>query len=437
MKLCIRNGYVLSPANNIKDRFDILIEDGIITGIEEPGGVYSEDLINIDATDRWVIPGLIDLHVHFREPGYSYKEDIKSGSEAASRGGFTTVCCMPNTDPPIDSPETVLYVDKRGSSVNLLPIAAVSKGQDGCELNDIDELVKLHTRCFQLMGKGICAISEDGKTVIDTELMQLAMQRAKSLDIPVFSHCEDHHLSGGTMRLGKRSKELNVQGIPSEAEAIIVARDILLAKNTGCRLHFCHISTKESIDLIRLAKSWGVKLTAETAPHYFTLTDKEVTMDNGLKKMNPPLGDEEDRKAIIDALKDGTIDAIATDHAPHHESEKLIPIEDSAFGVVGLETSFAIAYTNLVRTGILTPNEIVDKMSTRPAEILGVDRGIIEVGKVADLTVIDIESEYTIDPKDFVSKGKNTPFTGMKVFGKVVDTLVDGKVIYHDRSFDR
>lgn len=440
MRLCVKNGYVLSPANKIADKLDLWIEDGKIVAIKEPGRECPADSTVLDAEGKWVMPGFIDLHVHFRDPGLTYKEDIESGCNAAARGGFTTVCCMPNTNPPIDNKGTLLYIDEKGRNscgVNLLPIAAITRGQEGNCLTDMEEMANLHTRCSQMSGKGICAISEDGKSVMDTGLMQKAMERAGELGIPIFCHCEDQSLAGGTMHRGKKSEELGAIGIPREAEEIIVARDMLLAKNTGCQVHLCHISTKGSVDLIRLGKSWGIRLTAETAPHYFTLTDESVTAENGLKKMNPPLRGMTDVRAIREALREGTIDAIATDHAPHHEREKMVPLEQSAFGVVGLETSFAVGYTALVKTGILTPLAFIEKMSTGPAMILGIDRGVIAVGKVADLTIADVMEEYQIDSADFISKGKNTPFEGMKVFGKVNDTLVNGEVIYHDRSADR
>lgn len=440
MNLCVKNGYLLSPANKIEDKLDIWIEDGIITGLKEPRNEYPQDITCIDAEGAWVIPGLIDLHVHFRDPGFLYKEDIESGCQAAAKGGFTTVCCMPNTKPIIDNPNVVLYVDEKGQKacgVNLLPVATITEGQEGKTLVDIETLTSLKTKCYELSGKGICAISEDGKSVMDTRLMQKAMEQAKRAGLPIFDHTEEHTLAGASMNLGKRSEHLGISGVPAEAEEIIVARDILLAKNTGCQLHLCHISTKGSLDLIRLGKSWGLKLTAETAPHYFTLTEDNVTKENGLAKMNPPLRSHEDVKAVIQALQDGTLDAIATDHAPHHVKEKMVPFEQSAFGIVGLETAFSLSYTNLVKTGLLTPWELVYKMSTAPAEILGIDRGIIAEGKVADLTIVDVSEEYTINSDDFVSKGKNTPFGGMKVFGKIKNTLVDGKVIYHDRSIDR
>lgn len=437
MRLCVRNGYVLSPANNISKKLDIWIRDGIIEALKEPAQAYPEDISYIDAEGKWVVPGLIDLHVHFRDPGLTYKEDIESGCRAAARGGFTTVCCMPNTVPPVDSKDTVLYVDEKARQacgVNVLPVAAVTIGQRGSELTDIAGMADIKNRCFQLVGRGICAVSEDGKSVMDSGLMQKAMEASKQAGLPVFSHCEDHSIAAGFINKGRKAEELGIEGIPAEAEQIIVARDMLLSKYTGCRLHLCHISTKESLDLIRLGKSWGIQMTAETAPHYFTLTEESINENNGLRKMNPPLRREEDVLAIKNALKDGTLDAIATDHAPHHESEKMISLEQSAFGVSGLETSFAISYTVLVKTGVLTPLELIEKMSRKPAEILGIDRGIIAAGKAADIAVVDVKHEYKIDPEDFLSKGKNTAFGGMKVFGRIICTLAEGKVIYNDRQ---
>ena len=439
MRYCIRNGLVISPANNLEQKLDVLVENGVIAGLIEPGTGLPEGVETIDARGKWVTPGLIDLHVHFRDPGQTYKEDVNTGCRAAAAGGYTTVCCMPNTKPVLDSREPLLSLDGRGRQacgVNLLPVASITKGMEGKVLTDQKTMTSLPTRCSELTGRGIAAISEDGKTVEDTALMLQAMQLATGFDLPVFSHAEERALSAGMMNLGRRSAELGVPGIPAEAEELIVARDILLAKHTGCKLHLCHISTKGSVDLIRLGKSWDVKLTAETAPHYFTLTDEVVGWKSGLAKMNPPLRSWADREAIIEGLKDGTIDAIATDHAPHSPEEKEVPLTDAAFGIVGLETAFTLGYTELVREGLLTPSELIEKMSTAPARILGLDRGIIAPGKAADLAIIDVEKEYVIEPSAFFSKGRNTPFGGMRVYGEVKATIVNGKVIYHDRSFD-
>jgi dihydroorotase len=455
MKLCIKDGFLISPANKIARRMDVLVEDGIITELRESGGGpgpdtdkdpaapdkwSSGDVQYINAEGKWVVPGFIDLHVHFREPGQTEKENVQTGCRAAAAGGYTTVCCMPNTSPPLDSGETLLSLDARGRKacgVNLLPVASITKGMAGTALTDQKNMMTLPTRCAELTGRGIAAISEDGRSVAQTALMLQAMELAAQLDLSVFSHTEEEALAGGAMNQGAYATKLGIPGIPAEAEEIIVARDILLAKHAGCNLHLCHISTKGSVDLIRLGKSWGVRLSAETAPHYFTLTDEAVRAEDGLTKMNPPLRSEADHQAVIEALKDGTIDAIATDHAPHLVREKQVPFVQAAFGIVGLETAFALGYTKLVKEGLLTPSELIDKMSTAPARILGLDRGTIAPGKIADLAVLDIEKEYAIDPSAFHSKGRNTPFGEMKVQGKAEMTIVNGKVIYHDGSFDR
>ena len=332
--------------------------------------------------------GLVDLHVHLREPGFEYKEDIESGCRAAKRGGFSVICCMPNTNPVIDCREVVEYVKNKAAGINgveVLVIGAVTKGQLGKELADIEAMAEA----------GICAISEDGKSVMNSGLMREAMIKAKKLGIPFFSHAEDENLAG--LPIG---------------EELIVSRDILLAKETRCRLHLCHISTEGSIDIIRKAKAEGINVTAETAPHYFTL-DKSVVGQNANRKMNPPLRTAKDVEAVRRALADGTIDVIATDHAPHARHEKEAEFGKAPNGVIGLETSFAVSYTSLVMTGILTAGELIDKMSVKPAEILGI--------KLPDRTVIfDVDEEYTIRSEDFASKSVNSPFIGMKVRGRQI-----------------
>ena len=421
MKLCIKGGLVINPKTNLEEVTDIWIEEGKITAIGNHLNLEADEII--DAAAKWVVPGLIDLHVHFREPGFEHKEDIASGCKAAAKGGFTTVCCMPNTQPVIDNECVVEYIHtmaQKANGVNVLPVGAITTRQQGESLANIGKMVE----------HGICGVSEDGKTVMDAGLMKKAMQYVKSFNIPIFSHTEDHSLAGGSMNAGENAQIFGIKGIGREAEEVIVARDIILAKYTGAKLHLAHMSTKGSIELIRIAKMQGIQVTAETAPHYFTLDDSILGDYDTNKKMNPPLRTKEDVEAMKLALKEGIIDVIATDHAPHHYDEKNVEFDKAPFGIVGLETSFAISYTYLVKTGILTPSELINKMSLKPAEILGIDKGSLEVGKAADITIIDTEKTYAIDPNTFVSKGKNTPFTGMEVSGEVVYTLINGKIIY-------
>jgi len=422
MRSCIKNGLLCVTENETPMLADIVIEDGRISEIVEPG-MGNSDIV-IDAGGCLVAPGLIDLHVHFRDPGAPEKEDTASGCRAASRGGFTTVCVMPNTDPVVDTKERVLYLEEaamRASGPNVLPVAAITIGQKGRRLTDVKGMTGLATRCAELSGRGIAAVSEDGKSVLDSGLMKEAMELAASYGIPVFSHCEDPFFNGS----------------PPEAEEIVAARDILLALRTGCRLHLCHVSTAGTVDLIRYGKARGANLTAETAPHYFTLTEDTADRSNGMAKMNPPLRTAVDLEAIRKALADGTIDAIATDHAPHEEEKKTCKYDDAANGVSGLETAFALGYTELVKPGHLSLYELLERMSKAPASILGIDRGSIEVGSVADLTLIDLEEEWIVDPAAFASRGKNTPFAGRSVLGRVKMTMVEGKVTYDDRPADR
>jgi dihydroorotase len=421
MLICLKGGLLVNPKTNQYEQKDIWIEDGVIKAITTETKEAPDKLINCEG--KWVVPGLIDMHVHLREPGFEYKEDIRSGCDAAAKGGFTTICCMPNTNPPIDNECVVEYIHtmaSRANGVHVLPVGAITKGQQGESLANIGKMAE----------HGICGISEDGKTVMDSSLMKKAMQYIKPFDLPVFSHTEDHSLASGAMNAGENAQVFGIKGIGREAEEIIVARDCILARYTGAKLHLCHISTKGSIELIRMAKTWGAAITAETAPHYFILDDSILGDYDTNKKMNPPLRTKEDVEVMKMALKEGVIDVIATDHAPHHYDEKNVEFEKAPFGIIGLETSFALCYTHLVKTGILSPLELIDKMSTKPAQILGIDKGSLEVGKAADIAIIDVNEEYEIDPDTFVSKAKNTPFKGMKVYGTIEMTLVDGKIIY-------
>lgn len=425
MKLCIKNGTVINPNTNFEVKTDLWVEEGKVIHIGEQTAWQADE--TIDATGKWVVPGLIDLHVHFRAPGFEHKEDIASGAAAAAKGGFTTVCCMPNTKPVIDNECVVEYINAmaaKANGVNVLPIGAITKDQAGETLADIGKMV----------AHGICALSEDGKTVENAGLMKKAMQYAKPFNIPIMSHTEERSLTGGAMNAGENAQLFGIKGIPREAEEIIVARDILLAKYTGVKLHLCHISTKGSIEIIRFAKMQGINVTAETAPHYFTLDDSILGDYDTNKKMSPPLRTKEDVEAMKVAIQEGIIDAIATDHAPHHYDEKNVEFEAAPFGIVGLETSFAVSHTQLVKSGLISPMTLIERMSSTPAKILGIDKGDISVGKVADITVLDPDVTYTIDPSTFVGKSKNTPFGGMSVTGDVAYTIVNGRVIYRKNA---
>nr|WP_307989911.1 dihydroorotase [uncultured Niameybacter sp.] len=427
MKTIIRGGLVVNPSTKMEEITDVLIEDGVIGAIGQIDEkvLEEQDVKIIDASGKLVVPGLIDLHVHLREPGFEHKETIESGCKAAAKGGVTTMCCMPNTNPVIDNECVVEYINtmaRRANGVKVLPVGSITKGLEGEELSNIGKM-KEH---------GICAISEDGKTVADAGLMKKGMSYAKPFNLPIFSHTEDRALSGGAMNAGINAQIFGIKGIGRDAEEVIVARDIILARTTGAHLHLSHMSTKGSIDLIEMGKKvWGMKnLTAETAPHYFILDDSILGDYDTNKKMSPPLRTSEDVEAMKMALKSGIIDVIATDHAPHHYDEKNVEFEKAPFGIVGLETSFALSYTYLVKTGILTIQELLEKMSYNPAKIINSPAGRIEVGAPADITIIEVDTPYTINKETFVSKGKNTPFDGMEVYGDVQMTLVDGKIVF-------
>lgn len=422
MRLLIKNGRVVDPKNGVDEIRDILIDEGII---QKTGKSISDDAETvIDATGKIVAPGLIDLHVHFREPGLEYKEDIETGSRAAARGGVTTVVCMPNTNPVIDNGPLVEYVMNRGKKtglVNVLTTGCISKGQKSGELSEIGEL----------KAAGAVGISDDGRPVMTSSLMRRALEYAKMFDIPVMSHCEDLELvDGGSMNEGYMSTYLGLRGIPKSAESVAVTRDILIAEEVDGRLHICHVSTRNSIEAIRAAKKRGVRVTAETAPHYFSLTDKACEGFNTNAKMNPPLRDEDDIQAVIEGLQDGTLDAIATDHAPHHFDEKELEFDQALNGIVGLETSLAVGVTYLVKTGKLTMGQLIEKMSVNPAEIIGIDRGSLAEGKVADVVIFDAEKEYQVDVNEFASKGKNSPYDGFVLSGLVETTITGGKIVY-------
>lgn len=424
MKLLIKNGNVIDPATNTDEVLDVLVEDGVIKA-KAPSISDEADQV-IDASGLVVAPGLIDMHVHFRDPGQTHKEDIKTGSKAAAKGGFTTVCCMPNTNPVIDSEETVKYIIDKASEekyTNVLPVGAVTKGMEGEEITDI----------AKLKAAGICAISEDGKSVMDEEVYAKAMKEAAELNVPVLAHCEEINLvKGGVMNADSNAGKLGLKGITNEVEDIIAQRDINLAEKLGTTLHLCHCSTKDSVEMLKVAKAKGVKVSGEVCPHHFTLTTDDIPSNDANFKMNPPLRTAEDRDALIKGLSEDILEVISTDHAPHSEEEKSKGFEGSPFGIVGLETSVGLTVTKLVKPGYITLKQMIEKMSYNPAKILGIDKGTLKEGSVADITIFDADEEYTVDKNDFESKGKNTPFDGYKLFGKVKYTILDGEIVYND-----
>lgn len=421
MKILIKNGRLINPATGIDEVMDVLVNDSVVEKIEKNINDDADKII--DADKCWVTPGFIDVHVHLRDPGYEYKETIATGTRAAAKGGFTTICCMPNTSPVTDSEIMVEYIKMKAARdgvVNVLPIGSITKGQSGEELANIG----------QMANAGACAISEDGKSVLSSGLLKTAMKYAKMFNIPVLSHCEDMSLvGGGSMNAGAASQLLGLKGISNDSEEIIVARDIILARSTNSKLHICHVSTKGSIQLLREAHARGENVTAEICPHHFTLTDEAVMDYDGNTKMNPPLRSAEDVLALKEALKDGTVGIIATDHAPHSLDEKNCEYEKAAFGIVGLETALPLGIKVLIGEGWLTPSQLIEKMTINPAKMLGIDKGSIEVGKVADITIIDPEAEYKVDVSKFASKSKNSPFDGYEVKGKIEYTIVAGKVV--------
>lgn len=424
MKLLIKNGLVVDPANKINEIMNILIEDEIIVKTHAAEDEAADKII--DAKGLVVMPGFVDLHVHFRDPGFEYKETIETGSMAAAHGGVTSVCTMPNTKPVTDSAEGIRYAISEGKKygyTNVLPLGAVTLGQDGKELTDIKALKEA----------GAIALSEDGKSVMDILLYKEAMKQAAENDILIMAHCEDKALvNGGVINAGDKQRELGLKGITNSVEDVITARDIFLADEAGARLHLCHCSTKGAVELMRMAKKNGMKVTAEVCPHHFVLCDSDIPCDDAMYKMNPPLRSKEDVKALIEGLKDGTMEVISTDHAPHGTQEKQTGFAKAPFGIVGIETSFALSYTKLVEGGILSLSELVEKMSVNPARIIGIDRGSLAAGKVADICIADIENEYEINPDEFYSKGVNMPFAGWKVKGRVVHTVLGGRMVLED-----
>lgn len=426
MKILIKNGRIIDPDSKMDQVAELLIENDKIVAVEEK--IEEEADRVVDAEGCYVMPGLIDMHVHLRDPGLTHKEDIITGARAAARGGVTTVVAMPNTKPVMDDPSRVAYVKNKAkdyAKVNVLQVGAITKGMKGEELSDIEGMVKA----------GIPAISEDGKSVMNAQLYKEAMLIAKRMNIPVLAHCEDIHMvNGGCMNEDENSRKFGLPGISNAVEDTIVARDIIISRDTGCHLHLCHCSTEASMILLKLAKERGIPVTGEVCPHHFTLTSDDMVKDDTNYKMNPPLRTPKDVEALKKGLKEDVFDVISTDHAPHSSDEKNQSMQKAPFGIVGLETSVALTITELVDKGWLTPMQMAEKMSYNPARILHLDdKGSLKKGKTADVVIIDPEEEYTIDVKEFVSKGKNSPFNDKKVKGKVKMTICSGTVVYEDR----
>lgn len=427
MLMLIKGGRVIDPGN-LDGIMDILIANGKIVEIKKEGMAgdeYPEARI-IDASNKIVTPGLIDMHVHLREPGHEYKETIETGCLAAAFGGFTAICCMPNTNPVNDCRQVTEYILQKAraaDTVRVYPVAAISKGSRGeglCEYGELKEA-------------GAIAVSDDGNPVKNSQLMRRALEYSKGFDLPVISHCEDLDLAAdGAMNEGGVATRLGLAGIPNAAESIMVLRDIALCELTGVAVHIAHVSTRESVRAIRDAKKGGIPVTAETAPHYFTLTDESVKKYDTNAKMYPPLRSGQDREAICRGIADGTIDVIATDHAPHSFIEKQVEFDRAANGIIGLETSVSLAL-KLVENGVISMTVLVEKMSTNPARILGLENGLL-IGRPADITIIDPERSYRVNADNFRSLSRNTPFDGWDMKGKAVLTMVEGKIVYQEQQ---
>lgn len=426
MTLLIKNGHVLDPATGTDEVIDIVVEDGKISKRGKKLNAAADRIV--DAKGCYVMPGFIDLHVHLRDPGFEEKETVETGVDAAARGGYTTILAMPNTKPVVDNADVVDYVQNKGKNhgkTRVLQVGAVTKGQKGEELSDIRGMA----------AAGSPAISEDGKSVMNSNIYREAMKIAAECKIPVLAHCEDINLvNGGVVNADEITKKQGLKGITNSVEDVIIARDILLAKETGARLHLCHCSTKDSVDMVRTAKEAGLPVTAEVCPHHFTLTTEDLKAEDANYKMNPPLRTKEDVEALRKGLKDNIMDVIATDHAPHTAAEKRRSIEKAPFGIVGLETAAALTYTELVQKDYLTPMQMAEKMSYNPAQVIGSDRGSLEIGKPADIVIFNPKKTYQIDVSQFASKGKNTPFDGRTVTGEVRMTICDGNIIYENET---
>jgi dihydroorotase len=422
--LIIKNGTVIDPSQTLEARRDLLIRDGHIAEIAE--SISADDAEVFDATGLIVAPGFIDLHVHLREPGFEYKETIESGARAAVVGGFTSVCCMPNTKPINDNSSVTSFIveqARKAALANVFPIGAITQGSKGEQLAEIGEMKTA----------GIVAVSDDGKPVLDSGIMRRAMEYAADFDLPVVDHCEDCcGATGWAMHEGEYSALMGLKGLPGAAEDLHVGRDILLSEMTGARIHIAHISTARSVELVRQAKARGLAVTCEVAPHHFTLSDKDV-FESGYNtnfKMAPPLRSQADVEAILEGLRDGTIDAIATDHAPHHANEKMYEFDKAPNGITGLETAVSLTLDRLVHGGVISLARTVELLACNPARIFKLDRGTLQVGTVADVTIFDPEKRIKVDASKSQSKSRNTPFDGWELKGAPVATIVGGRIVW-------
>jgi len=431
VSLLIHGGHIIDPSQGINQISDLLITKGKIVQIE--GTVIPGEAQHFDASGLVICPGFVDLHCHLREPGFEEKETIATGTKAAAIGGFATVCCMPNTEPPIDTPAAVDWVKQkasRDSLISLLPIGCITKGRKGEELTDMDQLVEV----------GVVAFSDDGDPVASSQLMRRAMDHSRDLGLPVIDHCEDKTLSSnGIINEGQLSAKLGLKGIPAAAEEVMVTRNLTLAKQTKARLHIAHVSTRGSIELIRCAKQEGISVTAEVTPHHLTLTEERIIGKASNEpydtnaKVNPPLRTEEDVQALIKGLKDGVIDAIATDHAPHTLADKNCGLELAAFGISGFETALG-CLMSLVHEGAISLTQLISKLTCEPAKVIGRNDGLgtLKAGAPANITILNPEHEWTVNSSKFASKGKNTPYDGNKFKGKVMATIANGRIAYID-----
>ncbi|MFB3925683.1 MAG: dihydroorotase [Syntrophales bacterium] len=425
MRLLLKGGRVIDPLRKIDEVMDVLIEGSRIARVEKNIRDAGEDVQILNVKNRLVVPGLIDMHTHLREPGFEYKETIRTGGMAAVAGGFTSIACMPNTNPVNDNRSVTEFILKQAQLsdlVNVYPVAAVTKGSEGLVLSEFGDLKEA----------GAIAFSDDGKPVVNSGIMRSAMEYAASFDMPVISHCEDPNLSaGGLMNEGTVSTELGLKGIPNTSEEVMVARDIAIAEFTGTSVHIAHVSAAGSVRLIREAKARGVKVTAETAPQYFTLTDEALRTFDTCLKMNPPVRTLQDVTAVKEALKDGTVDIIASDHAPQSSVEKDVEFEYAANGIIGLETSLSLSL-KLVEEGVLSYSGLIEKMSVNPARVLRLSGGSLSPGADADITIIDAGRKWKVDANRFQSRSRNSPFHGWSLKGKPVLTVVGGKIKYQD-----